>query len=349
MSIIEVDVRRRLFELLNDEDDHNALQVRAVLFEGGGGEFARQRLESTDDTAEAWTPLHLACAHGLSRIVHVLFEFQFNSSQRDASGRTALHVLIEYGRLEDLETWSILEMLLRHGGGDANARDAREQTAFHYAVFYTRDLTSLRRFVSLTTPDVHAVDAKRRTALHYAGEREVAAYLIDECGLDVHAVDAKARTPLMHVTHSAWDAPSPELVALYLARGVSASQCDFDGLSAVENACCAQPCVALLNVFFERAVALPATALLLAVGGRRYLNRRDIVHATLMQPVRGDGLVYAEMAFERRLRAIAYLIRDRGTDIYLVDDQGKTAFDLARLWDERSVCRIVWLLYGGRS
>ena len=114
------------------------------------------------------------------------------------NGRTALHEALGCANHH-----KVVDALLAKGA-DANAKDVKGLTPFHYAASATHlrhvHIKECVEALLANGADIHAKDNDGRTPLHYANRPEIVHTLVAK-GADVHAKDNHGQTPLDFASH----------------------------------------------------------------------------------------------------------------------------------------------------
>ncbi len=218
---------------LDGADDALAL----TMLEGGADPFGAD--------ARGRTPMHMAAASGLPRVLAALLARGVNPNVRDFGGRTPLHAALDHGG----DTLPLVRPLVAHGA-DPEAADVNGETPYGLgigrgdverwlswpawqpprrplraddlpAAAAAGDLHAVERLLELGFP-VDTRDEKGASALIRAagaGHRDVAARLL-EAGADPAAPAASGITPLAAAVNTRRDG----VVELLLSRGVDVDQ-----------------------------------------------------------------------------------------------------------------------------
>ncbi|WP_264702196.1 ankyrin repeat domain-containing protein [Wolbachia endosymbiont (group A) of Volucella inflata] len=158
-----------------------------------------------------FTPLHHTAECGYVQMVEILLkEGRTDVNARDKKGRTPLHYAAGHGHTQ------VVEVLLEEGA-DVNAQDEDKGTPLHYAA-YSGHIEVVKHLIKKEA-DVNVVDKYGRSPLHYAAENgytQVVEVLLEE-GADVNAQDEDKETPL----HIAAEHGHIKIVKLLLKNGAN--------------------------------------------------------------------------------------------------------------------------------
>jgi len=274
------------------------------------------------------TPLHSAALSGQREVVELLISKGAIVDLKGRNGRTPLHNAARQGHK------GVVELFVAHGA-DINAKDNRGRTplwwanrrghkeivellmakgatiSLHTAVS-SGDLDMLRRLIAKGA-NVNAKDKDGRTPLHHAAEQnrdEFARILVTKgAGIDVQ--DNFALTPL----HLAAVKGHKNIVEFLLEKGAEIDSRDSAGRTPLHYASGAGG----------------------RYGGTDWGKGVDIDTATLLLNKCADinakdkcGWTPLHYAVRMAKKAIVELLVNRGADLNVTNERGRTAFSLAR-------------------
>ena len=146
--------------------------------------------------------------------------------QKNADGKTPLHIALEKGRD------SIAEILIT-AGADVNLGTKFNSTPLHFAAFYNR--LALAELLIKTGASVQAENTQHFTALHFAawgGHKEMAQYLLKQ-GAGLETVDFQNRTPLLIAVQMG----KSDVAELLILKGANIQAADINGSTLFHHAC----------------------------------------------------------------------------------------------------------------
>ena len=122
------------------------------------------------------TSLHLAAAHGHSRIVALLLRSGSDPNLQDDEGFSALHYAVLNNNIK------IIRYLVSWGGADVNIRDSLERTPLHLAVLHGQ-IRTIEFLVDQEGIEMNAVDEEGTTAFYMVDDSKypgLKKYLLDK-------------------------------------------------------------------------------------------------------------------------------------------------------------------------
>jgi serine/threonine-protein phosphatase 6 regulatory ankyrin repeat subunit A len=167
-----------MHKAINPFTDTDSINNFALLLEHGASP------DLTDKDGN--TPLHLATANGLFKIVNLFLEYDADPNQRNNEKQTAIHFAARNNRGKVLR-----ELLNREV--EINIQDSQGRTALHLAA---EEAPNTTKILLDKGADVNILDTKGRNALHYANLEYTAKLLASQKGVDINQQDFYGQTPL---------------------------------------------------------------------------------------------------------------------------------------------------------
>eukprot|EP00051_Salpingoeca_urceolata_P012967 m.161919 g.161919 ORF g.161919 m.161919 type:complete len:1480 (-) comp17657_c0_seq4:152-4591(-) len=157
-------------------------------------------LVNKQDAAEHLTPLHWAVANKHLSHTKLLLRAKADPTIMDAQGRTSVNYAIHYGSPD------CLTCILALWPGALHQRDARGRTALHLACEYLEinsgpePLQCVAALLSIKQTDVNCTDLRLTTPLHWAAvyNRPKLARALVGRGANPYAEDSRGMTPLSY-------------------------------------------------------------------------------------------------------------------------------------------------------
>jgi ankyrin len=277
--------------------------------------WAQEHAPARVGPGKGMSPLHTASRYGRTEVVRVLLDHKANPDAAvTETGATALHLAAANGHA------GVVELLLCRGA-KVDALNRGGGTPLHLALFRKR--LGVAELLLSHKANPLACDGGGYTALHYAawtGDATVVRHLIDR-GADVHArTKEDGYTPL----HWAATAANPGAAALLLDRGASVHATAAAGQTPLHFA-----------AYQGRAGTV---VLLLARKADPNARTRDgatPLHSAVVT-------LFTDAATVERLLA-------GGADPSAKDEQGKSAFDYAKEFEDAEVIEILWQALARRN
>ncbi|GLG98374.1 Poly [ADP-ribose] polymerase tankyrase, partial [Gryllus bimaculatus] len=229
-------------------------------------------------------------------VARLLLENNANVEQKDAEGRSPLHLAMLRGDAE------IVQVLLEHGANPQHLNDTREASLCFFIQSYCLDTSNIIHHMLEAGDDPNGLDEKGNAPLHHAARKgkldEV--NLILQYNANIEQKDAKGRTPL----HLAIKYRHPDLITLFLDYGANPLELDNDQQEPLNYVLMSDICV---NGLEER---------LLNVGANP--NRIDI-----------HGMSPLHHAMRQRQIEVVRLMLKHNAKVNLKDSEGCTALHYA--------------------
>ncbi|XP_046578318.1 rabankyrin-5-like [Haliotis rubra] len=151
--------------LLHRAIDENNEAVACFLIRSGCDKNSPRRAGPNGDGGEeardGQSPLHLACAWGLERVVQCLMEHNADVNSQDAEGKSPVHIAIENQHAV------IISLLLSHPSLNLTLRDKNGHTPFS-AAMTTKNNKAAQQILNREPTAAEQVDNRGRNFLHTA-------------------------------------------------------------------------------------------------------------------------------------------------------------------------------------
>lgn len=245
-----------------------------------------------------WTPLHYAVRYNSPKAVKLLLAKGAKVDAKERTGWTPLHHATRYATLD------IVKMLLDKGG-DLSARTDTNYSPFHLAVFNDDNGAEIVKFLLSKNVDINTRNKSRATPIHNAaqeGNTKIITMLLEK-GANINALDPDDQTPLHYAAKHA----DAKTIKLLLDKGA-----DINSLTKKH-----QHNALDLAIFYAKKHKNENIKIL--VENHIDLQKQDVAGDTPLHNAARKNDSYA-----------IKLILEKGGDKFIENDNGKTAYDLAR-------------------